>query len=180
MNTPPSERTTTLLLTGRPGVGKTTVLRQVANALRGRPVRGFYTEEIRIAGERKGFRLVGFGGFNRIIAHIDFSKSVRVGKYGVDVAAIDVAVQACIGTAIEKNTLYLIDEIGKMECHSQRFREAVRVLLQGEGRIIATVAKHGDEYIETIKRGHEIWEITPSNRNRMAADVLAWLNTAGT
>jgi nucleoside-triphosphatase len=48
----------TLLLTGRPGVGKTTVIKKVAEAL-GDRAGGFYTEEIRGAeGRRRGFQLV--------------------------------------------------------------------------------------------------------------------------
>ncbi len=77
-----------LLLTGRPGVGKTTVLRAVARLLAGAHLIGFYTEEIREAGERRGFRLVTFDGKEAILAHIDLPFS-RVSKYGVDVAVID-------------------------------------------------------------------------------------------
>ncbi|MFZ1060598.1 MAG: nucleoside-triphosphatase, partial [Candidatus Rokuibacteriota bacterium] len=45
-----------LLITGNPGSGKTTVIRRVAAALSGRRLGGFYTEEIRVGGERRGFR----------------------------------------------------------------------------------------------------------------------------
>ena len=45
-----------LLLTGVPGVGKTTVIRKVADALAARRVRGFLTREMRSRGRRVGFR----------------------------------------------------------------------------------------------------------------------------
>ena len=51
-----------LLITGAPGIGKTTVIQRVANELKHKGLRGFYTEEIREDGERRGFRLVGFDG----------------------------------------------------------------------------------------------------------------------
>jgi nucleoside-triphosphatase len=74
-----------------PGIGKTTVIRRVADELGADGVRGFYTEEIREGGERVGFRLVGFEGTVHVIAHVDFLKRQRVGKYGVDVRALDSA-----------------------------------------------------------------------------------------
>ena len=80
-----------LLLTGTPGIGKTTVIRRVVAQLELRQLRGFYTKEIREGGQRRGFRLLGFQGQERVIAHTAFPKSHRVGKYGVDVAAIDEA-----------------------------------------------------------------------------------------
>jgi nucleoside-triphosphatase THEP1 len=51
-----------LLLTGPPGVGKTTLLARVVRALDGRIVRGFLTEEMRAGRQRVGFRLVTVDG----------------------------------------------------------------------------------------------------------------------
>jgi nucleoside-triphosphatase THEP1 len=57
-----------LLLTGRPGVGKTTLIRRVADTLKGERLAGFYTEELRSGGERTGFRIVTFEGSSRVMA----------------------------------------------------------------------------------------------------------------
>ena len=77
-----------LLLTGRPGVGKTTVITAVARAL-GERAAGFYTEEIRDRGKRQGFRLVGLCGEQATLAHVRLKRRGHpcVGRYGVDVAA---------------------------------------------------------------------------------------------
>ena len=77
-----------LLLTGPPGVGKTTALRRVCDALAIKPLCGFYTEEVRAGGVRQGFRLVTFDGEERTIADVRRPGAPRVGKYGVDMAAI--------------------------------------------------------------------------------------------
>ena len=67
----------TLLLTGRPGVGKTTVIKKVAEAL-GDQAGGFYTEEIRGAdGRRRGFRLVALDGDKAVMALIDLRGAGR-------------------------------------------------------------------------------------------------------
>lgn len=164
-----------LLLTGAPGVGKTTVIRRVAEALAGRRLGGFYTEEIRYRGERRGFRLVGFDGTQCVIAHVDFPKTARVGKYGVDVAALDRLAPALL--APSSSELYLVDEIGKMECLSPRFIEAVRTLLAGPSPLIATVALKGMGFIAEVKRRPDalVWTVTHANRDRLPQEILAWL-----
>ena len=76
------------LLTGRPGTGKTSIIRQVVAGMRGK-AGGFYTEEIRSRGIRQGFRLVTLDGQSAILAHIDIHSPYRVSKYGVDIDSLD-------------------------------------------------------------------------------------------
>ena len=164
-----------LLITGTPGVGKTTVIRRVAERLEPERTRGFYTEEIREAGERHGFRLAGFEGTRRVIAHTAFPHAHRVGKYGVDVAALDEA--AALLRPDPAARVYLVDEIGKMECLSERFVAAMRALVSGETPVVATVGARGGGFIAEVKRAPrcELWEVTRANRDALPARILAWL-----
>lgn len=164
-----------LLITGTPGIGKTTVIRRVADKIEAKGLRGFYTEEIREGGERRGFRLVGFDGTARIIAHVDFPKGHRVGRYGVDVQALDEA--AGLLRPDPKARVYLVDEIGKMECLSERFVGAMRDLLSGSTPIIASVGARGGGFIVEIKRrpGCELWQVTHANRDDLPDRILNWL-----
>ena len=164
-----------LLLTGRPGVGKTTVIRRVADGTDETRLRGFYTEEIREHGERRGFRLISFEGGDRVIAHIDFPKAHRVGKYGVDLTAIDDAASLLARDPAVR--LYVVDEIGKMECLSARFVTAMRKLLTGDTPVVATVGLHGGGFIAEVKRLKQclLWEVTQDNRDEVPSCVLAWL-----
>ena len=57
-------------------------------------VPGFLTLEVRKGGERRGFRLIDFQGREQIIADVGFPMVRSVGKYGVDVDAIDAACSA--------------------------------------------------------------------------------------
>ena len=166
-----------LLLTGVPGAGKTTLLRKVAASLSGRRIAGFTTEEIRESGRRVGFRIVPLHGPGRVMAHVDFQSRRRVSNYGVDVAAIDTVVEATltVDAAVE---LYLIDEIGKMECFSERFTAAMRRLLDSTKRMIATVARKGGGLIADVKERPdvEIWEVTAANRDALVERVLHWIS----
>ena len=134
---------------------------------------GFYTEEIRERGERRGFRIVTFDGAKAVIAHVDFPKTHRIGKYGVDVAAIDEA-----SAELTKNVdLYLVDEIGKMECLSERFVEHMRALLDSKRTVVATVASRGEGFIAEVKQRDdcELWTLNRSNRDAMPERVLRWI-----
>ena len=78
-----------LLITGNPGVGKTTVLVWLAKNLAEYHPVGFITREIREEGVRKGFVLVSCSGQKRVLAHVDISSRARVGKYKIDLAGFE-------------------------------------------------------------------------------------------
>ena len=164
-----------LLITEAPGIGKTTVIRRAADGLKHKRLRGFYTEEIREDGERRGFRLVSFDGAAHVIAHVEFPKRHRVGKYGVDVPMLDDAARLLRPDPDAR--VYLVDEIGKMECMSERFIAAMRILLSGHTPMVATVGAQGGGFIAEVKRRPEceLWEVTHVNRDDLPARILAWL-----
>jgi nucleoside-triphosphatase len=171
-----TDRPHALLLTGTPGVGKTTVIRRVAERLTGEVLGGFYTEEIRTSGIREGFRLVTFEGQERVIAHTAFPKTLHVSKYGMDVPALDDVVGQALAPGREA-TLYLVDEIGKMECMSPKFVTAMRRLLDSRRPLVATVGLRGGGFLAEVKRRAdcELWTITRTNRDALPQQVLDWL-----
>jgi nucleoside-triphosphatase len=155
-----------LLLTGVPGVGKTTVLRKVAERLAGVELGGFLTDEIRIEGKRVGFAIETFDGDSATLAHVDIHSRYRVGRYRVDVEALDRIVERTL-CADKRDVVYLVDEIGKMECFSRAFIDAVSRLLDSHGVIVATIAGKGGGFIEQVKGRPdvELWEVTQANRD---------------
>src|ERR671934_930683 len=166
-----------LLITGVPGMGKTTVLRRVKNLLAGKPLRGFLTDEIRSErGDRQGFRIQTLDDRTARLAGVGLRSPNRVGRYGVDLAALEaVAVPAL---ALEEGAVYLIDEIGKMECLSGAFTDAVARLLDSACPVIATVAQRGKGFIAEVKRHPraESWEVTRANRDAMPGRIVSWLD----
>jgi nucleoside-triphosphatase len=165
-----------LLLTGRPGIGKTTAIRRVADALKGERIAGFYTEELRSRGERTGFRIVTLDGHSRRMAGIDIRSPHRVGKYGVDVSAVEATAEATL--ALHRADVFLVDEIGKMECFSIAFVQAVRQLLAADRLIVASVALKGGGLIEEVKHlpGIVLRAVTAQNRDHLPHEVIQWVN----
>ncbi len=157
-----------LLLTGAPGVGKTTTIQKLARAYSDKTLRGFVTQEMRRAGRRVGFEIRTFGGRKQVLAHVDLDSSHRVGRYGVDVAALDDITEDAL-TTDDAADLYLVDEIGKMECFSKSFRSALRALFASGRPLVATVALRGGGFIQEVKDRADVesWEATKQNRNEL-------------
>jgi nucleoside-triphosphatase len=164
-----------LLITGRPGVGKTTLVRQLAERLVPQ-VAGFYTLEVRdAAGRRVGFQIVTLEGEHRLLAHVDFPTSYRVSRYGVDIRAMDTAVAAMErGLAAPGISVLIVDEIARMELFSPAFVRVLEQALASPKRLIATLQKSAHPVIERIRARSdvEVWELTPANRSEMLARVL--------
>ena len=165
---------TNILLTGPPGVGKTTLFMQICRRLAHHSPVGFYTREIRDEGGRKGFALVGLDGREGVLSHVDLRRSPRVGRYGVDVAGFERFLGA-IPFRDPRSRLILIDEIGKMECLSAEFRKLVADLLDAPKTVVATVALKGAGMIAAVKKRPDVllFSITPRNRDSLASAILA-------
>ena len=77
-------RHTKTLITGKPGVGKTTLVQKIIELMRLAKMTGFFTVEIRYMGSRLGFELQSLNGESRTLAHVEIDSQHRVGRYGVD------------------------------------------------------------------------------------------------
>ncbi len=168
-----------LLLTGRPGVGKTTLVRKAARALEPE-AGGFVTEEIRGAGGRRvGFRLVTLGGKKAVMAHVDLQGGgrPRVSRYGVDVDAIDEVGVRALRDAMTSKKVVIVDEIGKMELYSDAFQEAVLDAVAGEVRVLGTVMRGSHPWVDALKARQEVtvWEVTRDNRDELVERVVTWV-----
>jgi nucleoside-triphosphatase len=162
-----------ILITGLPGVGKTTLVKKLVEGLKQFHPVGFYTEEIREEGTRKGFELISLDGRRGLLSHTDIQGPHRVGKYKVDVKGFE-AFLGSIPLLTPSTRLVIIDEIGKMECFSERFKECLIECLNSEKWVLATIALKGSGFMEEVKRRHDIklFEITQRNRDSLLLDIL--------
>ena len=171
-----------ILITGPPGVGKTTIIKTVHDKLKQTAkdskaiIKGFYTAEIREAGDRVGFKIDGFSTNQEgIIAHTSLIDSkISVGKYRVDVKAFEkVALPE-----MKDGTIYVIDEIGKMECFSSAFVKRMDELLESEDvAVVASIGQKGEGFIQEAKKksGVKLIEVSKSNRNTVPENIIKLL-----
>jgi len=161
-----------LFVTGLPGTGKTTLIRRALERLPpGAPVSGFFTAEIRESGGRVGFTVNALDGRRATLAHVRIGGCARVGRYGVDVAGFEGLVLPLLEPG--RAGLYVIDEIGKMECLSPAFRRMVSALLDSEAPVLGTVALRGGGFIAEVKARDDValYEVTVKNRDRLVDEI---------
>jgi nucleoside-triphosphatase len=167
-----------ILLTGLPGCGKTTTVMQILERLDCERVAGFYTEEIRKEDKRKGFRWARLDGATGTLAHVGIRGSAKVGKYGVNVASFERQVVPILDVEQSDAELFVIDEIGKMECFSEKFVAAVRRLFASEKPVLATVAQKGSGLITEVKNypGVRLFTLTRQDRDKTIDEVMQILS----
>jgi nucleoside-triphosphatase len=160
------------LLTGRPGTGKTTIIRETLSFIKVK-AGGFYTQEIREGGVRKGFKIITLDGKEAVLSHIDFSKTYRVGKYGVNLNNLEQTGVLSIAKAIDNCALIVIDEIGKMELLSLRFRDVVLKALESDKPVLGTIMESSDPYTDRIKKlsSVKLLTVTVANRSLIAQSL---------
>lgn len=164
-----------LLLTGLPGVGKTTVVRAALENASDVRCAGFYTEEKRHGRQRIGFKIVTLDGEQGTLASIDRGRAPAVGRYTVHIEEFERIALPSIDPDATPADLYVVDEIGKMELLSRRFRDKLVDLLARPVHLLATVAKKGKGFIEQIKGRNdiEIIDVTRENRSRLPGEIAA-------
>lgn len=162
-----------LLLCGPPGVGKTTLLQRVVQKLE-RPARGFYTQEIRERGTRAGFSLNLLSGRVLTLSHVNIKSRHRVGKYGVDVETFESAVCPEIEVGLDAGALIVIDEIGKMELFSERFRRVVLQTLRSGCPLLATILQKSHPFTDPLKArlDVEVIPVTVASRDRLVGALV--------
>lgn len=170
-----------ILLTGPPGCGKTTAVQKIVGTLgRKLTMAGFFTEEIREAGQRVGFRWQRLDGRSGTLAHVNIKSPQRVSKYGVDLETFETEAVSVLDPGTADVDLFVVDEIGKMECFSDKFVDAIRRLLKSDKSILATVAQKGSGLMREVKDypGVELLHLTRETRDEVTQRIARKLDSA--
>jgi len=159
-----------LFISGRPGIGKTTVLLNIADKLKemGFTVGGMISREARQEGTRVGFEIVDFAAGSRgWLARVNQSTGPKVGKYRVNIQDLDAIGVKAIQTALRESSTVVVDEIGPMELFSEAFVQVIKDALDGN-KLILGVIRHSARHplIETIKRSNDAYIETVTIENR--------------
>ena len=160
-----------LFVTGRPGIGKTTVLLNAAEELKakGYYVGGMISREGRQDGSRVGFEIINFKtGEKGWLAHINQPNGPQVGKYKVNLKDLDSIGVRAIQTALGDVDVVVIDEVGPMELFSQAFKQAAMDAMSSGKLILGVIHQSArDPIIESIRNRDDtlIVTVTIDNRN---------------
>jgi nucleoside-triphosphatase len=159
-------------ITGLPGAGKTQALKKVIEMLEqeGVKIGGMITEPIVEDKHRKGFQIVDWmTKQKRVFAHLSQIQSkVTIGRYKVDLTALDEVGVPALRGAIDQADLIVIDEVGKMELESESFVKTVKDALDAEKPLILTLFKKSrNPLLQDIRRRDDIriLEVTTVNKN---------------
>jgi nucleoside-triphosphatase len=167
-----------IAVTGKPGVGKSTVVAKAADELvkqRNLKIRGIRTAEIRKEGIREGFSIEDIEtGKTGILSHVRGS-GPRVGKYHVNLDDL-----AGIGARALRNSLdcdlVVIDEIGPMELKSEEFISAVEKVLESDRSVLAVLHRSSKHPLaQRVREEFEVLTVDEGNRNGLPETIVGRL-----
>ncbi|KPJ02610.1 Cancer-related nucleoside-triphosphatase-like [Papilio xuthus] len=164
------------ILTGDPGVGKTTLTKKILSILsdKGIKVAGFYTEEVRNNRVREGFDIISLEGKRGRLARdqslLNEPTKFKVGKYGVLVEEFEQIALPCLAKVPDNQTCLILDEIGKMEFFSTSFKLKIKEIFSPTSNnvVLATIPiRKSDAIIESIRNNSKskIWVVSLLHAN---------------
>ena len=162
-----------IALTGRPGVGKTTLIERVLTRV---PLSygGMVTKEIRKCGHRVGFSVIDLAtGAEGVLAHLHVRGGPKVGRYTVNLKDLEAIGVAAIERALAERELVVIDELAPMEIASPRFIPTVeRALASGKPLIVSTHAHLDHPLVHRVRRELKLFRVKLSNRDALVDQIV--------
>ena len=167
------------LITGPPRCGKTTLIMKVrqVDSLSDN-ISGFITEEVRESGERIGFKLISLSDKKEgFLAKKGFPSPYQVGRYGVNIKDLEDIGCLAIEEALLSGKAILIDEIGKMELFSSKFRKILLHALDSPQKVLASIMERSNDFADSIKRRSDVKlvRLHRDNFEQVFREVKDWL-----
>ena len=113
------------------------------------------------------------------LAHVNIKSPQRVSEYGVDLESFEAEAVSILDPNAVDVDLFVVDEIGKMECFSDKFVDAIRRLLQSDKSLLATVAQRGSGLMDEVKSypGVELLHLTRETRDEVPQRIAHLLDS---
>jgi nucleoside-triphosphatase len=160
-----------IFLTGLPGCGKSTLLLKVIEILKqkGIKVGGIITPEKRVERKRIAFLVKDiYSGKEGILASVDQKFGPKFGKYKINLEDFEKISLSALEFAIKNCDLIAIDEIGKMEFFSEKFKQKVFEILNSDKELIAVLHRN---FVSQFKSYGKIFEVTKENRESLPRKI---------
>ena len=165
-----------ILIVGPAKIGKTTLIKRLLKDLIPLVVRGFYKEPIIESDIIKGYSIITLDLKWQILAHVDIEGPDRIENIGVNIDGFEQLVLPQL-SLFAGTELFIIDEIGKMECLSKKFCQQVQLIFDSKIPSIATGTPGETPYLDELSNRNDvsIIKINNKNRNRLWKDILLQL-----
>lgn len=165
-----------IFITGKPGCGKTSLIMEILKELN-LNAGGFYTQEIRERDQRLGFKITTLNEKEGILAHVTIESPRRVSKYKVNIKDLEEIGVKSILNSLKENNLTVIDEIGRMELCSKKFKKAVITTLNNKNKVLGTIKMTPDPFTNEIKKRKDtkIFYLTRENRKGIKREIIKLL-----
>ena len=171
---------TNLLIAGLPRSGKTTLIKKIlALDSIGKKAGGFFTEEFRKGGKRIGFHIITSPeGKKGLLSQKGLPSPFRVGRYGVNVDVLEELGCKAILQALDTKNIIIVDEIGKMELFSEKFRTTLIDALNSPNKVLATIMERPNAFADSIKKRPDVALVSLKRENfgDVFQEVLNWLD----
>jgi len=162
-----------VFLTGAPNIGKTTVIKHLLHDLKPLLVHGFYKEAIYENNICKGYRIITIDRREQILAHVYFESPFRIDQFGVNIEGFEKFILPELDLN-RQTELFIIDEIGRMECLSALFCQQIKKIMQSPIPLIASIAGGVIHQLPIIKKnkGVTLLQVTQKNRDAIWKNIL--------
>jgi len=165
-----------IFITGLPGCGKTSLLKEILEELK-IPARGFFTQEIRKGGERIGFEIITLTDKTGILSEKGFKSPYKVSKYGVILRDLEEIGVREIEEGLKEGALICVDELGSMELYSEKFKKVVLAILDSKNKVLGTIMLKPNLFCDKIKKRPDtkIFYLTRENREEIKKKIKTLL-----
>ncbi len=151
-----------LLVTGSPKTGKTILIKELLKEFKSLSC-GFITEELKKEGKRIGFLLKTTDNTEFIFAQKGIKSKYKLKNYGINIEEFE---EKALSLLTKKDKRFIvIDEIGKMELFSQKFKEILKEILNSEKRIYGTIHREIKGFLKKIKERKDVYLLELKKRN---------------
>lgn len=159
-----------IFITGNPRCGKSTLIQKILDEISDKKLSGFITPEIRVNGVRQGFKIIDLASRKEeILASVNIKRGPGVSRYRVNIEGIDTIMDKFL-ESYENSKYVIIDEIGMMEFYSKKFRETIRMVLESDKMVVATLSKR---FVKRYKDKGQVYTLVRENFDEVYHQVLS-------
>lgn len=165
-----------ILLTGKIGVGKTTVILKLIDR-----IDGSYGGYLGYCEHENGIRKIKVRSLYNLADDYTIAISDCKNIMEFNRQVFETVLTRDLEKSIEDRDIIVLDELGRLEESCELFKRRVHSALDSEKLVIGVLKKHDGKFINSIKSRDDVQliEVTPENRGGLAKKLLSEIDSIG-